>query len=228
MTDIGFTTEQQADHDYRRWFHSFEHHLGQLPVVLSMLVTLAQPTIGVSRGGSQFDRLQVSKGGLVNEEQDMSALLVRTRGENGNSGPGGDAEYLWGLLTGYAATVWDRADNTRGDAPDLAGGALTTASAAKDATLLTVGWLIHHAPAVYSLAEIEEDRDELFRTIRRLKAVHGIHPHPRRALCGTCGRWQVEHDYTDLKDGTVIRVGVCRSCGETFTEDVSHTNGSAQ
>lgn len=209
MSDIGFTTEQQADHDYRRWVHQFEHHLGQIPDVLSMLVTLAQPTIGVSRGGSRFDRLQITGG---NEHRDLGDTIDETLTR--------DAGYLWGLLTGYAATVWERAEDTRADAPNLTVSPLTTAAAAKDSALLTVGWLIHHAPTVYGISELDEDCDELFSTVRRLKAVHGIHPHPRPTLCDTCGRRRVEWDYVDVKGGGVLRVGVCRSCGETFTEEV--------
>ncbi|WP_139340602.1 hypothetical protein [Microbacterium sp. CSI-V] len=186
--------------------HQFEHHLGQIPDVLAMLVTLAQPTIGVSRGGSRFDRLQITGG---NEHRDLGDTIDETLTR--------DAQYLWGLLTGYAATVWEQAPESREDAPDLAGGALTTAGAAKDAALLTVGWLIHHTPAAYTLQLVEDER-ELFSTVRRLKAVHGIHPHPRPTLCDTCGRRRVEWDYTDVKGGGVLRVGLCRSCGETFIE----------
>ncbi|TLF33250.1 hypothetical protein [Microbacterium sp. 5K110] len=208
MTDIGFTTEQQADHDYRRWVHQFEHHLGQIPDVLSMLVTLAQPTIGVSRGGSRFDRLQITGG---NEHRDLGDTIDETLTR--------DAGYLWGLLTGYAAAVWERAEDTRQNAPDLAGGALTSPSTAKDAALLTVGWLIHHAPTAHTLALTEDER-ELFSTVRRLKAVHGIHPHPRPGMCDTCGRHKVTWDYVDTRGGGVARVGVCRSCGETFTQQI--------
>lgn len=202
---------------YRRWVDSFEHHLGQIPDVLSMLVTLGQPSIGVSRGGSQFDRLQVTGG---NEHRDLSDVIdtAVTR----------DAEYLWGLLGGYAATVWDRADATRADAPALTADTLASPGTARDVALLTVGWLITHATSIHTLTELEEDREELFRTVRRLKAVHGIHPHPRLGMCGTCGRRQVEYDYTDLWDGTVAQVGVCRSCGEQYTEDTNHADGSAR
>lgn len=213
---------------FRRWVDSFEHHLGQIPDVLSMLVTLGQPSIGVSRGGSQFDRPQVSKGGMPNEEQDLSAVLLRSKGEYGTQGPSGDARYLWMLLTGYAAAIWDRAETTRADAPNLTFGLINTAGTAKDAALLTVGWLVTHANTIHTLTELEEDREELFRTVRRLKAVHGIHPHPRKGLCGTCGRRQVEYDYTDLRDGTVVKVGVCRSCGEVYSEDTNHLDGSTK
>lgn len=206
MTDIGFTTEQQADHDYRRWAHQFEHHLGQIPDVLAMLVTLAQPTIGVSRGGSRFDRLQITGG---NEHRDLGDTIDETLTR--------DAGYVWGLLTGYAASVWERAEETRADAPYLAASPLTSPSAVKDAALLTVGWLIHHAPTAHTL-QLAEDEHELFSTVRRLKAVHGIHPHPRPTLCDTCGRRRVEWDYVDVKGGGVLRVGVCRSCGEQFME----------
>lgn len=207
MTDIGFTSEQHADLDYRRWVHQFEHHLDQIPDVLSMLVTLAQPTIGVSRGGSRFDRLQITGG---NEHRDLADTIDETLTR--------DAQYLWGLLTGYAAAVWERAEDTRQDAPDLAGGVLSSPSAAKDAALLTVGWLIRHAQAVHELTLTDDER-ELFYMVRRLKALHGIHPHPRPGLCDTCGRYRVSWDYTDLKDGSVLLVGVCGSCGDTFTKE---------
>ena len=199
MTDIGFTSEQQADLDYRRWVHQFEHHMGQIPDVLAMLVTLGEPTIGVSRGGSRFDRLQITGG---NEHRDLGDTIDETLTR--------DAGYLWGLVTGYAATVWEQAPDTRQDAPDLAGGALTTAGAAKDAALLTVGWLIHHAEAAHTL-QLVEDEKELSSTVRRLKAVHGIHPHPRKELCRSCGRRSLDVDYVDTADGGDAKVGVCRN-----------------
>lgn len=204
---------------YRRWHQSFEHHLGQIPDVLSMLVTLAAPTIGVSRGGSQFDRLQITGG---NNHRDLSDTVDNAMHR--------DAEYLWGCLARYAGYVWERAEATRKDAPALPASTLTDPSTARDTALVTVGWLIRHAEAVYALDELEEDRDELFRTVRRLKAVHGIHPHPRRERCETCGRRQVEIDYTDTADGGVVKVGVCRSCGEQYiertpTQNTTNTQG---
>lgn len=192
---------------YRRWAHQFEHHLGQIPDVLSMLVTLATPTIGVSRGGSRFDRPQISGG---NEHRDLGDSIDESMTR--------DAHHLWGLLTGYAAAVWERADTTRADAPTIPADVLTSAPTARDTALLTVGWLIGHTATIYTLTDLDTDSDELFTTVRRLKAVHGIHPHPRRERCDTCGRRQVEIDYVDSKRGGVIKVGACRSCGETFSE----------
>ncbi|SDG22505.1 hypothetical protein [Microbacterium sp. 77mftsu3.1] len=191
--------------NFHAWERSFEHHLGQIPDVLSMLVTLAQPRIGVSRGGSAFDRLQITGG---NDHRDLSDTIDDAMSR--------DAEHLWGLLAGYAATVWEQAEQTREDAPTLPTGALSTATTARDTALVTVGWLIGHAATIYTLDEFELDVEELFRTVRRLKTVHGIHPHPRRERCDTCGKWKVENDYTDLADGTVARVGVCRGCGQTY------------
>lgn len=200
---------------YREWEHQYEWHLGLVPAVVEMLITLAAPTVGVSRGGSRFDRPQITGGGYY-EDLDVS---------DAGTGPLADARDLWAMLHEYTTAVGEWIEPLR-PSPGLPDALPATAAAARDTALVTVGWLIDHAARIEPLHELDEYRDQMFYTIRRLRRVHGIHRRPRqdrRRMCTTCGERAVVVDWVTPADGSPrpVKVGVCKSCGEQYTETES-------
>ena len=62
MTDITMAIDPDAAHD--QWVREHEWHLGLVPAILEALVESTLPQLPVSRGGSRFDKDQITGGGF--------------------------------------------------------------------------------------------------------------------------------------------------------------------
>lgn len=198
------------------WTRQIEYHFGLIPQLLrnaiGMAAVLGTPHIPVSRGGSQFDRPQITGGGYYDS--------IPTMGLGGDARAAADAPYLWSLLADYAEAVsaWLGAD-TRipHDCPK-------TATGAHDAALVIVGTLLKHAGEVWEHRELDTFEQEMFGEIRRqqrryLPEHDGIPQHARD--CTTCGEARaVRVVWADAANGSPkpVQVGKCRVCGQTYEQ----------
>lgn len=213
MNDI----TQAIDPDATRhgWERRYEYHLALIPALLrtalNMATAHAEPHIPVSRGGSQFDRPQITGGGYY----DQAPVMLGT-----NDRAAGDATYLWSLLAEYASAVseWLGAD-TRIPATCPA-----TPQGAHDAALLIIGTLIEHASDVWPHRQLDTFEGEMFAEIRSqqrrmLPTFDGLPQHAR--VCVTCGETAVRVVWVDGANGSPrpVQVGKCRVCGETYRQN---------
>lgn len=200
------------------WTRALEYHLGLVPQLLrnsiGMAAVLGTPHIPVSRGGSQFDRPQITGGGYYDS--------IPTMGYAGDARAGADGPYLWSLLADYAEAVsaWLGAD-TRipHDCPK-------TATGAHDAALIIVGTLLTYAAEVWEHRELDSFEQEMFAEIRRQQRRYapehdGIPQHARD--CTTCGEQRaVRVVWVDGANGSPkpVQVGKCRVCGQQYTDPI--------
>ena len=203
------TAHDLADVEHDRWNRCIEDHLGMVPTLLAMLLDLAVPKIGVSRGGSRFDRPQITVGGY--DEQDPTMAIDETAAA--------DATYLWTLLAEYATAVsaWFDADTL---IPERCPG---NAQTAHDAALIIVGTLLTYKDGIYKYRELAPFEDEFFTEIRRMRARHGVFGSPRRrppATCALCGEQKVRtHWVTGRVGPRSVEVKRCESCGDETRGD---------
>lgn len=207
MIDIEQAIDPEAAH--RQWARQYEYHLGLIPKLLGAALALAAPHIPVSRGGSQFDRPQITGGGYYN--------TIPTGGAGEYAA--GDATYLWSLLAEYASAVSEWLD-----APTrIPGKCPGSSTAAHDAALLIVGTLITHAESVWAHRDLDAFEQEMFREIRRQQRRHlpehdGLPQHARD--CTTCGEARaVRVAWVDGENDSPkpVQVGKCRVCGEVYS-----------
>lgn len=208
---IGLEYAIDADAARHQWERQLEYHLGLVPKLLGAMLALAEPSVGVSRGGSQFDRPQITGGGYHNE----------TPTAHIDERAAGDAVYLWGLLAEYAEAVsaWMGA-GTR--IPVKCPG---SSQVAHDTALLIVGTLIDHAAEIWEHRQLDAFEVEMFGEIRRqqyryLPKHDGLPQHAR--ACVTCGSERaVRVRWVDGVDGSPKprQVGVCRVCGQEYSSD---------
>lgn len=198
------TAHDLADVEHDRWKRCIEDHLGLVPTLLAMLLDLAVPKIGVSRGGSRFDRPQITGGGY--DEQDPTMSI--------DDRAAGDALYLWELLADYATAVSEWLDATTTiptRCPD-------DRQVAHDAALLIVGTLLQHTDAIYEHRELADFEDHVFHEIRSMRARHGIFNSPRRRppeLCMLCGEVEVRTHWVTSRTGPrSVEVMRCARCGD--------------
>lgn len=209
---------------YDRWLHQFEWHLDVLPPLMDAIVTETLPTTGVSRGGSRFDRLQITGNNVVDNMSDfLRGVDVDSQGRIVGGGAAADATELWGMVVEYvdAVTAWAHPDPphpasiTRKPNPD-------PLTARRDA-FTTIGWLIDHAPTVHTIVELEPFREDLFTLIRRQRARYGVMPHSRRprARCTVCGSIAVTVSWVDSLNGSPkpVQAAKCRTCGDVTYPD---------
>ncbi len=201
---------EAAEQASREWHRAFEYHLDIVPPLMDAIVTETLPSIPVSRGGSRFDRIQITGD---NGHRDVSDSLVST-------GPAvQDAREIWWHVVDYATAVaeWIKPERP---APELSEKPNPDPLLARGIALTTVGWLIDHAEQVRQVVELEQTMDELFAEIRRLRGKYGVSPRPRQRLelCDVCGERQVAFTWADNPSGSPkpVRVGKCRTCGETY------------
>lgn len=214
------------DAPHREWVRSFEWHLDIVPPLIDALVEATLPRIAVSRGGSRFDKDQITGGGHIDNMQILDHFDVIGDGHLVAGGAAADARDLWAWLTGYTAGVdaWIDAHRPK---PDLAVKVNSDPLTARGSALLIVGWLIDHADEISTVAELEAHREEMFALIRRLRGQYGVFNHPRRArpaLCHVCGERRVVVDWVDAGTGSPkpVRAGKCRNCGQVYrTEEES-------
>lgn len=201
--------------EYREWVRRYEWHLDRVPEILTALLTEAEPNVPVSRGGSRFDRLQITGGGHIENipdvlPRDQPAIL--------------DATTLWAQFVGYLEAV--RAHT--GEALPLTPEAITwgrgrpltevaTRTVADQATIAT-GWLVDRVHHIVDWPDLGPTEDELQSTVRHLRGKWGVHSRPRfeREPCSTCGSRAVLAGWADTPEGAVKTLR-CRRCGETTT-----------
>lgn len=209
MTDISMAIDPEAS--YRLWSRQLEYHLGLVPKILGAALAMSTPHIPVSRGGSQFDRPQITGGGYFDS--------VPTGGAE--SFAAGDATYMWALLAEYAESVSEwLAAPTR-----IPTRCPSTSRGAHDASLIIVGTLIDHAALIWEHRQLDMFEGEMFREIRRqqrrfLPQYEGEPQHARP--CMTCGEPSaVRVVWADADGGSrkPVQVGKCRVCGEVYKNE---------
>ena len=205
----------------RRWSEKFTYHLDLIPVVLEAIVETTLPALGVSRGGSRFDRPQVTGGGYQDTMSAMLAVFDQSGRADGiqPSAAVKDARELWSWLVEYTNAVDAWIAPTR-PAPTLASRPDADPLTARALALPACGWLIDHADTIHTVTELDEHSEAMFTEIRRLRGRYGVTPRPRtpREMCTTCGRRDVVAAWASDPSGSPkpIRVARCRSCGETW------------
>lgn len=205
MTGYELTAEEQAEHDYRRWVASYSWHVDQLPLLIETTGTLALPSIGVSRGGSAFDRPQVTGGGYYD------SVPIR------DGGATADSRELWALLWRYLGEVRTHLPA----APTIAQVVPENADTARRTAYTVTAWLAENVEQISDLHEVAPVEDDLFALIRRLRGRYATAGTARRArprTCTTCGEAAVIVDWVDGANGSPrpVQVGLCRQCGEVF------------
>ncbi|MFI8593764.1 hypothetical protein ACIGCK_04950 [Microbacterium sp. NPDC078428] len=206
------TVDEQAEIDYRRWVDSWLYHLDQIPPLLETTMLLAAPRVGVSRGGSRFDRPQVTGGGYIDNIPitDTSTTV--------------DADLLWATLHAYLHAVATKAGNLPPLAEHDRLWNTTTPTAPPDARARAIeatGWLADLVEHVVDWPELAPLEDELFALIRRMKGRYRSAGTARRArprACATCGEVAVVVDWVTPGNGSPkpVQVGVCRVCGQQY------------
>lgn len=229
MTDISMAIDPDATH--RRWVNEFTWHLDVTPALMDALVEMTLPQIPVSRGGSRFDRLQITGGGYMDTMQILDHFDVTSDGVMVAKGAAADARELWSWITGYtgAVSAWLNQAVTAPWAADLPPVAATSRLqgdplTARASALVTAGWLIDRADRIAEISELEAHREEMFSLIRRLRGRYGVFNHPRRArpaVCRTCGERAVVVDWVDAGTGSMrpVQGGKCRTCGEIYRSE---------
>lgn len=219
MNDLTLAIDPDAAH--RNWVRAFEWHLDTVPLLIDALVEATLPTIPVSRGGSRFDRDQITGGGYRDNLQLLDHFDVANSGQLIRQGPAADAVELWSWIVGYARAVdaWITAVRP---APVLPDNPSPDPLTARGEALVTAGWLIDHADQIATVPELEASREEMFTLIRRLRAQYGVHRHPRRArpaVCRVCGAAEVRSHWVTGPTGPgSVEVRTCRTCGDETRE----------
>jgi len=221
MTDLSFVIDPDAVH--RRWVHEHTWHLDIVPHLIDALVEATLPRIPVSRGGSRFDKDQITGGGWVDSLAALDQFDVTTDGTVVQKGAVADARELWDWLIGYTSAVAEWIEPER-PCPPLPGKVNPDPLTARGEALLIVGWLIDHADPISQVTELDTHRAEMFRLIRHLRGRYGVYDHPRRAkpaICRTCGERAVVIDWVDPGNGSPKPVmgGKCKTCGEVYRQD---------
>lgn len=209
MTDITLAIDPDAAH--HEWARQIEYHLGLVPKLLGAALALSAPSIPVSRGGSQFDRPQITGGGYYDS--------IPTGG--GEAYAAGDATYLWSLLAEYAESV----SEWLGAGTRIPAKCPATSRGAHDAALVIVGTLIDHAPLIWEHRQLDAFEQEMFAEIRRqqrrhLPAHEGVPQHARD--CAVCGSERsVRVRWADGLSGSPKprQIGVCRVCNQEYTNE---------
>lgn len=221
MTDITMAIDPDAAH--RRWVNEFTWHFDVTPALMDALVEMTLPQIPVSRGGSRFDRLQITGGGYDDNMQILDHFDVLTDGAMVAKGAAADAQELWSWIVQYTRAVdaWIAAGRS---APVLADRVDADPLTARSVALVTAGWLIDHADQIAEIGELEPHREEMFSLIRRLRGRYAVFNHPRRArpaVCRTCGERAVVIDWVTPSNGSPkpVQGGKCRTCGEIYRSE---------
>lgn len=229
MIELAQAIDPDATH--RRWVHEYTWHLDCVPSLMDALVEATLPKIPVSRGGSRFDRPQISGGGYFDTMQLLDAFDVTTEGTMVQKGAVADARELWDWVTAYvgAVSAWLNqpvAPPLAADLPPVVPGSRPIADplTARATALVTAGWLIDRADRIAEIGELEEHKTAMFTLIRHLRGRYAVYNHPRRARpagCTTCGERAVVIDWVDAGTGSPKPVmgGKCKTCGEIYRAD---------
>lgn len=220
MTDITRAIDPDAAHD--QWVREHEWHLALVPGIMDAIVEATLPKLPVSRGGSRFDKDQITGGGFF--DAIPTDQFDYNQGGFAYRGAAADARDLWGEVVVYLeAAVSVVAKPTR-QAPVVSSSPDADPLTAKGIALVTVGWLIDHGDQIAEAPVLTREPTELFDLVRRLRGRYGVFSGPRRqkpALCEICAEWEVRSHWVN---GTVgprsVEVKRCRTCGhETRGEE---------
>ncbi|GAA3948064.1 hypothetical protein [Microbacterium soli] len=215
MTDISMAIDPDAAR--RHWERRLEYHLGVVPKLLGAMLALAAPSVGVSRGGSQFDRPQITGGGYYDS----------TPTANVDDRAAADAVYLWSLLAEYAESV----SEWLGAGTRIPGKCPGSSQAAHDTALLIVGVLIDHATEIWEHRVLEDFEQEMFREVRRqqyryLPSWDGLPQHARDCLGdaeypGCAAERRVRARWIDDPAGGLrpIQIVTCGACGYVYRSE---------
>lgn len=201
------------DVELAKWTRRFEWHLDLVPKLLGAQLTLAAPSVGVSRGGSQFDRPQITGGGYYDSTPTAST----------DQHAAADATYLWTLFAEYvtAVSAWLGAE-TRIPV-NCPGSSLV----AHDTALIIVGTLATHAAEVHEHRELDDYETEMFTEIRRMQRRYlpqheGVQQHARDCLESCGGVRTVRAVYVDADNGSPrpVLVAKCTTCGHRYQPEI--------
>lgn len=214
MNDQMTIIDPDAAHD--QWVREHEWHLELVPAIIDALVEATLPQLPVSRGGSRFDKEQITGGGFydttpaVHFDYDHHAGVQRT-------GAAADAQELWLELVTYLDAAAQVVMSPMRDCPPVGYRVNADPLTARGEALLTVGWLIDHGEQIAAAPVLAKEPDELFRVIRHLRGRYGIFNSPRRQkpeACEICGEYQVRSSWVSSRIGPrSVEVKRCRNCG---------------
>ena len=221
MTDIISAIDPDAAH--RRWVHEFTWHLDIIPALMDALVEATLPRIPVSRGGSRFDKIQITGGGYFDNMGSLDHFDVEGDGSLVAKGAVADARELWSWTVQYTHAVEAWITPTR-PAPVLTDNPNPDPLQARGEALVTAGWLIDHADRIADISELEQHREAMFSLIRRLRGQYGVFNHPRRPRperCTVCGERKVTADWVSGEKGSPrpVQVAKCGTCGQVYRQD---------
>lgn len=201
---------------YREWVRQYLWHIDQIPALLETVGALATPSIGVSRGGSRFDAVQITGGGYYDN------VPIR------DGGATADSEQLWTTVRHYLDAVRGHGLAT---APVLDPTFPAHVSTARREAYRVNAWLADRVEQIVDWADLGPLEDELFGLIRRMKGRYrgaGTARRARPRVCESCAEAAVVVDWVDGANGSPkpVQVGVCRSCGATYSEGASPTEAA--
>ncbi len=211
MTGYEVDAEEQAAYDYQRWVTSYVWHTDQLPLLIETTGTLALPASGCHGVGRRSTGRRSPAGGTTTASPSATGEPPTTPG---NCGPccGGYLEQVHSRLPAAPTIAPRRAGERRHRPPDRVHRHRVARGRRR---------------AISDLHDVAPVEDDLFALIRRLRGRYATAGTARRAhprTCTTCGEAAVVVDWMDGANGSPrpVQVGVCRSCGEIYTEDTNH------
>jgi len=220
MTDITMAIDPDAAHD--QWMREHEWHLELVPSILEALVESTLPQLPVSRGGSRFDRDQITGGGFYDTTPTVHFDYDRYAGVIAQGGAA-DARELWDeLIDYYSAAVSVVAKPTR-IPPTVSIKPDADPLTARGEALITIGWLIDHGEQIAAAPTLAKEPEDLFVVIRHLRGRYGVFNSPRRRkpeTCTVCGEYQVRSVWVGSRIGPrSVEVKRCRTCGNETREE---------
>ncbi len=213
MTDLQII-DPDAAHD--QWVREHEWHLEQVPAIIDALVEATLPQLPVSRGGSRFDKDQITGGGFYDSAPTVHFDYDTWAGVQ-PTGAAAEAQELWDELSVYFDAAVDVVTEPDRPAPDMARKVDADPLTARGQALIVIGWLIDHGEQLAAAPVLKIEPDDLFRLIRRMRGRHGVFNAPRRRkpeLCMVCGEHQVITVWVSSPTGPrSVEVKRCRTCG---------------
>jgi hypothetical protein len=205
--------DPDAAHD--QWVREHEWHLELVPAIIDALVESTLPQLPVSRGGSRFDKDQITGGGFYDTTPTVHFDYDRYAGILPQGGAA-DARELWDELLDYLHAAVKVVEKPTRNPPTLASKPDADPLTARGEALITIGWLIDHGEQIAAAATLAKEPDELFRIIRHLRGRYGVFNSPRRRkpeACDICGEYQVRSVWVGSRIGPrSVEVKRCSNC----------------
>lgn len=214
MTDITMAIDPAAAHDL--WVREHEWHLNLVPAIIDAIVEATLPKLPVSRGGSRFDKDQITGGGY------FDAIPIDQFDYTGGGftyrGAAADARELWTELVEYLDAAVRVVEEPARPVPVVSSRPDADPLTAKGIALVTVGWLIDHGDQIAEAPVLTREPTDLFALIRRLRGRYGVFSGPRRQkpeTCLVCGEPEVRSHWVNGTSGPrSVEVKRCRTCGD--------------